>query len=224
MRITLDKNKDPHNKWLVLHGKQALDGKIFWEDITDHTRFDLINGAVITEINGFFIIAVLLRSIWVRSKEIVTRLNLMSFKYTLSVLYRCNLQNCSFEELALVFMSQDVYQEQSYRENDQCALEKLKRDGFEELGSNVRQETNYIYNEERLVVSILLGKDYKLAKNQRESIEVTVESCVWWNTGKSVTFLLQSSSTKAKILCGEINIEGQYGHNRKENFCQSGEP
>ena len=222
LKITLDKNKGLFDEWLVLHGKQATDGNVFWETITDHSRFDLMNGVVTTEINGFSIITILLRSIRFRLKEIVTRLNIMPFKYTLSVLYRSNLENDPFEEVGLALMSQDVYQERYYREHDECVLEKLKRDGFEELGSNVREETNYIYNGERLVVSIRLGEDYKLANNQRDSTEVTVDSSVWWSTGKSVTFPLQSSCTKAKILCGKVKIEGQYGHTREDDFCQLG--
>jgi len=72
------------------------------------------------------------------------------------------------------------------------------------------------------VVSIRLGEDYKLANNQRGSVEMIVDSSVWWSTGKSVTFPLQSSCTKAKILCGKVKIEGQYGHTREDDFCQLG--
>ena len=146
----------------------------------------------------------------------------MSFKYMLSVLFKSNHQHSPFDELALMFMSQDIYQERVYREHDDSALMQLKRDGFEELGSDAGHDRNFIYNKETLVVSIQLGEDYKQANNHQECITFAVDSFVWWSTGHVIKLPLQGSSAATKILCGKIIVQGQYGHVREENFCELG--
>ena len=150
----------------------------------------------------------------------------MSFKYTLSILFKSNHQPLLYDELALVFMSQDIYQEQSYREHEDSALMQLQRNGFEELGSNVGQERGYIYNQESLTVSIQLGEGYKPINSQQESITVHVQSSVWWSTGHVIMVKLQGSSADAnspKILRGRIAVQGQHGHVLEDDFYQSGE-
>ena len=208
---------------VVLHGTPATDGRIFWEDVTRYSKFDLEKEKLKVEIAHFSLIVVLFRLTWVHTKEIVTRLNLISFKYTLLVLFKSNHQHSPLEDLALVFMSQDIYQEQVYRERDDSALVQLKKDGFEELASNVAQEINYIYNKESLTVSFELGEDYKPANDKQQSITFTVDSSVWWSTGHVLKLPLQASSADAKILCGRIVVRGQHGHVREDHFCQQGE-
>lgn len=122
-----------------------------------------------------------------------------------------------------MFMSQDIYQEQFYRDHDDSALVQLKRDGFEELVSNIGQESDYIYNRESLTVSFQLGEDYKPANDKQQSITFTVDSSVWWSTGHVLKLPLQASGADAKILCGRIVVRGQYGHARESHFCQQGE-
>ena len=85
-------------------------------------------------------------------------------------------------------MSRDIYREQIYREHDDCALIKLKSDGFEELCSNVRLESGFI--NENLQVSVHLGEDYKPASDQQERITFVVDSSVWWRTGHVVKLSL----------------------------------
>ncbi|KAJ7393451.1 hypothetical protein OS493_006425 [Desmophyllum pertusum] len=204
---------------LVLHGAPTNDGKIFWEDITHNSLFNLEKEELQVKINQFSLISVL----WVRTKaEIVKRLNFVSFKYTLSVLFNINHQHSPFDELALVFMSQDSYQERLYREHEDSALMQLKSKGFEVLGCNVGLESGYIYNQESLSVSIQLGEDYKLVDNQQEHMEFTVESPVWWSTGCFITIPLQGSSADVKIPCERIAVHGQHGHVLKlDHFAQS---
>lgn len=225
LTIAVDRNEKGNSTdaLLVLHGTPTTDGRIFWEDITQNSKFDLEKKELKVEIAQFSLIAVLLRLTWVHTKEIVTRLNVISFKYTLSVLFKSNHQHSPFEDLALMFMSQDIYQEQFYRERDDSALVQLKSDGFEELGSNVGQESNYIYNKESLTVSIQLGEDYKPANDKRQSTTFTVDSSVWWSTGHVVKLPLQGSGADAKILCGRVVVRGQHGHVREDHFCQQGE-
>ena len=50
-----------------------------------------------------------------------------------------------------------------------------------------------------------------------------MDSSVWWSTGHVVRLSLQASGTDAKILCGRIVVEGQYGHVEEDHFCQQGE-
>ena len=207
---------------LVLHGTPATNGRIVWEDVTRDSKFDLAKEELKVEIAQFSLISVLLRLTWVPTKEIVTRLNLMSFQYKLLVLFKSN-QPSPFKDLALVFMSQDIYQEQFYRERDDSALVQLKSDGFEELASNVGQEINYIYNKESLTVSFQLGEDYKPADDKQQSITFVVDSSVWWSTGYVLKLPLQASGADPKILRGRIVVRGQHGHVREDHFCQQGE-
>ena len=222
--IAVDSEKENSiEAFLVLHGTPAEGGKIHWEDITRNSKFDLENKELSVNIDHFSIIAVLVRLVWVQTKEIATRLNLISFKYMLAVFFKSSRPNLGYDELAFVFMSRDIYREQFYREHGDCALMKLKSDGFEELCSNVRRETGYIYNNENLQVSVQLGEDYKPANNQQERITFVVDSSVWWSTGHVVRLSLQASGTDAKILCGRIVVEGQYSHVKEDHFCQQGE-
>lgn len=222
--IALDNEKENSSEaFLVLHGAPAGGGKIYWEDITHNSKFDLENKELSVNIDHFSLIAVLVRLAWVQTKEIATRLNLISFKYMLSVFFKTSHQNLPCDELAFVFMSQDIYKEQFYREHDDCALMKLKSDRFEELCSKVRKESGFIYNYENLTVSVQLGEDYKPANNQQERITFVVDSSVWWSTGHVVKLPLHASGTDAKILCGRIVVEGQHGHVGEDHFCQQGE-
>ncbi|XP_078374047.1 uncharacterized protein LOC144657574 isoform X2 [Oculina patagonica] len=221
LTIALDSKKSKSAETaIVLHGTRTSEGKYSWEDITHNSKFDSKKGEIKAEINHFSLIAVLLRLTWVQTKEIVTRLNLMSFKYMLSVLFKSNQQHLPYDELALVFMSQDIYQEQFYREHDDCALMQLKKNGFEELDSNVGEEINYVYNKETLTVSIQLGEDYKPANNQQECITFAVDSSVWWSTGHVIKLPLQGSTGEVKIMCGKIVVKGQHGHVLEDHFCQ----
>ena len=224
LTMALDNEKgELSDALLVLHGAPSTEGRIFWEDITNNSKFDLEREELKVEITQFSLIAVLLRLSWVHAKQIVTRLNLVSFKYTLSVLFKSNYQPSPYEEIAFMFMSQDIYQEQFYREHDDSALVQLKRNGFVELASKVEQERNFIYNKETLMVSVQLGEDYKPANNQQECFTFAVDSTVWWSTGHVIKLPLQGSSADVKILCGRIAVKGQYGHVREAHFCQLGE-
>ena len=147
--IAVDSERENSTEaFLVLHGTPSESGKIHWEDITRNSKFDMENKELSVNIDHFSLIAVLVRLAWVQTKEIATRLNLISFKYMLSVLCKRSRPNLPYDELAFVFMSRDIYREQFYREHDDCALMKLKRDGFEELCSKVRMESSFIYNNE----------------------------------------------------------------------------
>ena len=206
---------------LILHGVQAKDAKIFWQDITHKSKIDLEKKEMKVEIEGFSRIAALLRLTSILTKNIITRLNLIGFNYTLSVLFKDNHPYTPFGELALVFMSHDVYRESCFREHPSSALMQLKENGFEELCSTDRLESNRIYNSESLKVSVLLGKDYKLTDGQLESIDFIVESSTWWSTGHVVKLSLKGTD-RVRILCGRIGIEGQYGHRLLETFCELG--
>lgn len=222
--IAIDSEKENSiDAFLVLHGTPTESGKIYWEDVTCNSKFDLENKELSVNIDRFSLIAVLVRLAWLQTKEIATRFNLLSFKYMLSVLFKSNRPNVRYDELAFVFMSRDIYREQFYREHDDCALMKLKSDGFEELCSNVRRESGFIYNNENLQVSVQLGEDYKPANNQQERITFVVDSSVWWSTGHVVKLSLQASGNDAKILCGRIVVEGQHGHVEEDHFCQQGQ-
>ena len=227
MKVTLNgKRAKSHSDLLVLHGTcTGQSQKPNWEDITDKSKFDFKTKELKVKINQFSPIIVLARLTWVRTKEIVTRLNLMPFSYKLSVLLKSNQQQSPSAELALAFMSQDTYQEEYYRDHDDYAIMRLKKEGFEELPIDCRNslENNSIYNKEILTISIQLGEDYKPANNQRECFEVVVDSTAWWNAGHVIKLPLQVSNANSKIFCGKILVKGEYGHVRENKFCQQGE-
>ena len=224
LTISFDKmkRKSP-DALLVLHGTPTTEGRIFWEDITCSSKFDLVKKELEVQLTRFSLIALLRRLIWVPAKEILTRLNLISFKYMLSVLYKNNRQHSLVDELAVVFMSLESYQEPLYREHGHSALTQLKRNGFEELNSNIIQDRNYICNNESLIVSVQLEEDYKLANNQQKCITLVVDASVWWSTGHAIKLPLQGSGAGTKIICGRIAVQGQCGHVREDHFCQMGE-
>ena len=207
---------------LILHGAQARDGKIFWQDITHSSKIDLEKKEMKVEIEGFSRIAALLRLTSIFTKNVITRLNLRGFNYTMSVLFKDNHPHTPFGELALVFMSRDVYHEKCFRDHPSSALMQLKGNGFEELCSIDRPESNRIYNNESLKVSAFLGQDYKLTDRQLGSTDLIVESSTWWSTGQVIKLSLKGTDG-VRILCGRIGIEGQYGHVLEETFCQLGE-
>ena len=206
---------------LVLHGTQARDGKIVWEDITHQAIIDPQKKDMKVETNRFSRIAALLRLTSILAKNVVTRLNLRGFHYTLSVLLKDNHPHSPHGELALVFMSHDVYHETCYREHPSSVLMQLKGNGYEELCSIDRPEGNRVYNNEYLKVSFFLGRDYELTDGELEST-VKVDSSTWWSTGYVKTWPL-TGTDGVRILCGKIAIVGQYGHILEETFCGLGE-
>lgn len=207
---------------LVLHGTEARDGRISWQDISQNPMTNVTKKEVSIEIERFSIVFVLnlLTLTRIRAKEIVSRLNLSPFNYTMSVLFKEN----SFDhmhELALVFMSQDIFHEPYYKEHDASALVQLSNDGFKLLLSADGPTDKRIFNSESLKVSVRLGEDYKLATSQSSSLKVTVESHVWWSTGKVIRLPLEAIRD-VRILCGRICVEGQYGHVSAYQFCEQG--
>ena len=208
---------------LVLHGKQAADGKIVWEDITDQSTIDLEKKELKVQIFRFSFVAALLRltSLMILAKDVVNRLNLLGFNYTMSVLFKDNHPHSTLGELALVFMSHDVYHEKCYREHPSSVLMQLKGNGYKKLCSLDRPESNRIYNNENLKVSLVLGQDYKQTDGQLEST-VEVDSSSWWSTGHVIKWSLKGTDG-VRILCGNIRIKGLHGHILEETFCELGE-
>ena len=201
---------------VILHGTEARDGRITWRDISHNSKIDEANSEVNITTERFSFIWALLRFTVVRTKDIVSRLNLLAFNYTMSVLF-----NDHHNELALLFVSQDIYDEQFYKEHETSALVQLKAEGFRELHVDVQEEKR-IYNNENLNISIRLGEDYKLASSQQESLSFFVESHVWWSTGHIIKLPLERTKD-VRILCGHIGIQGQYGHTSEKHFCELGE-
>ena len=208
---------------LILHGTEARDGTITWYDITQNATINEKNVEVVIEIGHFSLITVLVKLkklTLILTKDIVYRFNLLPFSYIMSVLVN---KNSVHEELALLFVSQDVYNEQFYREHESSALVQLKAEGFRELHVRFidRQVEQRVYNSESLQVSVCLGEDYKLADSKQEDIAFTVNSGVWWNTGEVFRRPLEWSKD-VRILCGAITVQGSFGHRSERHFCEIG--
>ncbi|KAJ7370049.1 hypothetical protein OS493_034492 [Desmophyllum pertusum] len=214
--IKIDEGNLKSEDVLVLHGTEARDGKISWQDITQNAIINVAKKEVSIEIERFSVIANLLTVAWIRAKEVVSRLNLLPFNYTMSVMFK---EDSS--ELALVFMSQDIFHEPYYVEHDASALVQLGKDGFRLVPSIDGPTDKRIYNSEDLQVSVHLGEDYELSDNQQSSLDVIVESHVWWNTGRVVKVPVNVIND-VTILCGRISVQGQYGHNSESSFCVQG--
>ena len=90
LTTTLTIEKDSSRDVVIFHGTQNRDGKIVWEDVTHKSKIDLENEKLTVEMDGFSRIAVLLRLTSILTKNILTRLNLLGFNYTLSVLFKDN--------------------------------------------------------------------------------------------------------------------------------------
>lgn len=207
-----------NERLLVLHGTEGRDGKISWLDISQNSVTNVTKKEVSIEIERFSLIWNLWKLTQIRTKEIVSRLNLSPFTYTMSVLFKEN----SFEhELALVFMSQDIFHEPYYKEHDASALVQLSKDGFKLLHSADGPTDKQIFNGENLQVSVRLGEDYKLATNQLSSRDVIVKSHVWWSTGHVIRIPMVAIKD-VRILCGKVSVEGEHGHNGAYQFCEQG--
>ena len=213
---------------LILHGKEAGLGKITWEDITHSAKTDEASQEVIIELNHFSRIVVFLRKTRIRAKDFVSRLNLHAFHYTLLVLRRGGslsekVLNEVEDELALIFVSEDVYHEQFYKLNKNSALVQLEKDQFVKLHVT-RSETperRRISNNENLKVDIHVGEDYKLVDGQQESTQFSVQASIWWNVGKVVRLSLKSKKD-VRSLCGAIAVQGEYGHISTWHFTEQG--
>ena len=209
---------------LILHGTEAGDGTVTWYDITQNSAtINETNAEVVIEIGHFSIISALVKlqkSTLILTKDIVYRFNLLPFSYIMSVLVK---KNSVQEELALLFVSQDVYNEQFYKEHESSALVQLKSEGFRELHvrSIDRQGEQRVYNSESLQVSVCLGEDYKLSDSKQGDFAFTVHSGVWWSTGEVFRRPLEWTKD-VRILCGKITVQGSFGHSSERHFCELG--
>ena len=210
---------------LILHGSKTGGEKITWQDVTGKSKMDEENSEVVVEIEHFSVIAILYRlSRSTLLCTIVTRLNVVAFNYTLSVLLKKNNPSSVKDELALLFVSKEVYHEQFYREDEaSSALMKLKKEGFKELHVRFSQEEKSIYNKETLQIDIhLQGEDYKLSANrQQESTSVIVHSYDWWHEGKVLRIPLEQIKD-VRSLCGKVTVRGEYGHTSEKHFNEGG--
>ena len=221
--IKLEINDFKRDNVVILHGREAGDGTITWYDTTQNATINETNAEVVIEIGHFSLITVLVKLqklTLIRTKDIVYRFNLLPFSYIMSVLVN---KNSVHEELALLFMSQDVYNEQFYREHESSGFVQLKAEGFKELHvhSIDRQGEQRVYNSESLQVSVCLGEDYKLTDSEQGDIAFTVNSAVWWNTGEVFRRPLEWSKD-ARILSGTITVQGSFGHSSERHFCEIG--
>lgn len=211
---------------LILNGTEGRDGNITWEDITHNSQFKMLdrtNAEVKIKMDHFSVIMALVRLTVICVKDIVCRFNLFAFNYTMSVLLNENRPNSMYDELALLFVSKDVY-EQFYKENETSALAQLKREGFRELHLRLIDdcEEKSIYNNESLQISVRVGEDYKLFDSQQGSTSLTVNSHVLWSTGEVVRLPLERTRD-VRVLCGTISVHGEYGHTSERHFCERGE-
>ena len=212
------------NDVVILHGSKSGGKKITWQDVTQNSKINKTNTEVIIEIEHFSIIAILCRLSRTTlrcTRDILSRLNLLAFNYTLSVLLKKS-NTSVLDELALLFVSQDVYHERFYKEDETFStLVQLKEDGFIELHVHCSQEEKSIYNSETLQVDVHLEGDYKLADSTQQSTSFTVHSYDWWREGKVIRIPLEWDKD-VRSLCGKVSVRGEYGHTSERHFNERG--
>ena len=203
---------------VILHGKENKDGNIHWEDITHTSEIDMKKAKVSTKVKGFSLFTALFKPTLIRAKGFLARLNIMEFNYTMAALL-----NVNSNELALLFVSRDVYSGEFYRESETSALVQLKAEGFREIPVRSLDEhgERRIYNHENLKISVRLGEDYKLA-NGHDNHSFAVESYVWWSTGHVIKLSLEATKD-VRILCGKICVERKDGHSSERYVCELGD-
>ena len=86
--------------FLILDGTKERDGEVTWQDLTQNASIEkpFASVRVTIEIKGFSKIAAFLRLSVIRTKDIVTRLNLFAFSYTMTAL-----ASAQKNELVLLF-------------------------------------------------------------------------------------------------------------------------
>ena len=106
-----------------------------------------------------------------RLKDFCYRLNLLAFQYTLLVFKKSHtsseeVEREGEEELALLFLCEEVYYEQFYEEQETSAVVQLEKKGFVKL--HVRcsdSQPRRIYHNETLQLEIRIGEDYELEES-----------------------------------------------------------
>ena len=208
------------NEVVILHGKETCPGKIAWEDITHNTiESNETSDEVLITTEEFSIFATLIKRPLILIKDIASRLNLMGFNHSLLVLFN---DKSVPNQLAVVFVSEDVENEAFFQEDETSVLVQLKEEGFREIHmpSVKGQDVRRIYNQETLKVSLSFGEDYKCSSSD---LTIVVESSTWWSTGHAIKLPLESTEVKQdKILCGRIIVKGKYGNNKERHFCELG--
>ena len=212
---------------LVLHGTDANDGKITWEDVTKNAIIYENVQDVTIEIEHFSrIVVLLLKYTCTRSEDICPRFNSLAFHYDLLVFKKSctsseEVEREVEEELALLFVSQDVRHEQFDKEQGTSALGQLEKERFVKLHvqrCTDAQPIRRIYDSEFLQVEIYIGEDYEVEK----SAEFNVQSSIWWNTGEIVRLALKPNQD-VRSLCGTITVQGKLGHISTWHFSEEGE-
>ena len=210
---------------LVMHGTDAVVGKSIWDDITENTQIDVENQDVTIVIGHFSRIVVLLKCTWTRPENIRFRFNSLAFHYTFLVLKKSytsseEVEREVEEELALLFVSQDVYHEQFYKEQETSALVQLEKERFVKL--HVRRTDTHprrrIYHNEIVQLEIHIGEDYEVVEEKKELV---VKSSKWWKAGEVVRVPLKANQD-VRSLCGTITVRGEHGHISTWHFSEEG--
>ncbi|XP_068751947.1 uncharacterized protein [Montipora capricornis] len=200
------------NEVVILHGKETCLRKIAWEDITQNTiESNETSDEVIITTERFSIIAAFMKRTLILTKDIASRLNLLRYNYSLLVLFN---DKSVPNQLAVVFVSEDVENEAFFQEDKTSVLVQLKEEGFREIFLK-GQDDRRICNHEELKVSTSLGEDFKCSSSD---LTVVVESSTWWSTGHAIKLPLESTK-QDKILCGRITVKGEYGNSKEMTFC-----
>ena len=204
---------------VILHGKETCFGKIAWQDITKNTiKSNERSDEVLILTDRFSIIAAFIKRTLILTKDIACRLNFLGFSHSLLVLFN---DKSVPNQLAVVFVSEDVENEAFFQEDKTSVLVHLKEEGFREIFMRPvkGQDDKRIYNHEELKVSVFLEDDYKCSSSE---LPVVVESSTWWSTGHAIKLPLQSTK-QDKILCGRITVKGEYGNSNEKQFCELGQ-
>ena len=225
VRVELDKHKHPDDKVVVLHVVEK-EGKRYWEDVTDKSIFKDGKNEVVIELMNFSFIEILFVEACVQIKHILTKLNILPIEYKLSVFGKHNPRRHPYSDLKLVFMSSDIYNFASYREDKNCSITQLRKEGFEEYPCNIitfSSDKEAVYNGEQIEIILSLGRDMKLAgkAENAERRQLKVDSSIWRSTGYTAHFRLERVE-EIKLISGKIEVKGAQGHHLEAGFHEKG--
>ncbi|XP_068705560.1 uncharacterized protein [Montipora foliosa] len=216
LTVSLEARISSFDEVVILHGMQTTPTTIIWRDISHDPvgRKQTADELLITT-QRFSVIGAFIKKTLILTRDIVYRLNLSAFNYSLLLLFN---ETSIPNQLAVVFVSEDVKNEAFFQEDKTSVLVQLKDEGFREImvRSIEGQDDRRIYNQEELKVSVSLGEDYKCSSSE---LLVVVDSTTWWRTGHAIKVPLENTK-QVRILCGRITVKGEYENRKEIEFCE----
>ena len=222
MRLYRPPRNDEEVTVLCGSHKQSKNEKtrLVWEDVTSystpHHHFENIS----ISIYHFCWYLVIYKKVLLQTKTLLSRLNLISFKYHMAIFIRRDYPQESHIDLRVVFASSDVFRETMNSELELSAVKSLRELGFELISE---REGTYVYEGQALNVLIKPGGHSELVSGEKGSKEIAVDK-TWWSDGKDFQFTLHCeegssfASGCVEVHDGDNSIEENFKADGKQKI------